>query len=279
MQDTLEISSPVAVSASEIKELTAFACTVVKDAGRTTLPFFRTGMELQNKDQAGDFDPVTEADRECESSMRSAITARYPEHGLFGEEFGLQSGNGLTWVMDPIDGTRSFVSGFLHWGVLLALFNGSEPILGVMHQPYTQELFVGDGKLARFQSIDASTQLKTRACENLTKATLATTDPALFLPGTELRGFDAVQEQARLIRYGGDCYQYVMLAAGHVDVVVETQLKPWDIQALMPIIQGAGGVITDWSGENAAMGGRAVASGDKRVHQETLRLLQAQSNY
>ena len=274
MYDTLKYSHRVAVSATELNELLQFACSTIVTAGNETLPYFRASLALENKDRDGNFDPVTEADRACERSLRTAIKTSYPEHGLLGEEFGFESGNGLSWVMDPIDGTRAFVSGLLHWGVLLALFDGSAPLLGAMYQPYTDELFFAGNQDAYLKRGSESKRLSTRRCKELSNATLATTDPRLFNDGFEQIAFRAVEDAVRLSRYGGDCYQYTMLASGQIDVVIENEIEPWDIQALIPIIRTAGGNVTTWDGENAALGGRIVATGDPFLHEELLKLLQ-----
>lgn len=273
MYDTLKYSQKVAVSADELAEFLQFACVAIETAGNETLPYFRSVEEPQNKDREGDFDPVTEADKACERSLRNAIKKRYPNHGLLGEEYGFEPGDGLTWVMDPIDGTRSFVSGMLHWGALLALFDGSAPLLGAMYQPYTDELFYADRKAGYLKRGTRIEQLSTRSCSKLSNATLTTTDPRLFNEGFERLSFEAVQDIVRLTRYGADCYQYTMLAAGHIDVVIENQINPWDIQALIPIIHAAGGKVTTWTGDNAALGGRIVATGDPNLHEELLSLL------
>ena len=230
-------------------------------------------MQVDNKGGEGVFDPVTEADRACERALRGAIGAAWPEHGLYGEELGHQPGNGLTWVIDPIDGTRGFAAGMLHWGLLLALFDGQRPIIGVMRQPFVNETFWGDGTRAGYERAGQPSRLAVRACPDLGSATLATTSPDLFQPGPQADGFGALATRVRMTRYGGDCYHFALLAMGHVDLAVETGLEPYDIQALIPLIEGAGGQVTAWDGGSAAMGGNVLASGDAGLHRQALALL------
>ncbi len=273
MSGGLQYSAPVPVSATERAALLAFARRAAQEAGRQALGWFRTPMRLDNKGGESAFDPVTEADRACERALRAAIGAAWPEHGLYGEEFGHQPGNGLTWVIDPIDGTRGFAAGLLHWGLLLALFDGQRPIIGVLRQPFVDETFWGDGERAGYQRGGRQSALAVRACAEIGSATLATTSPELFQPGAESAGFGALAAQVRMTRYGGDCYHFALLAMGHVDLAVETGLKPYDIQALIPLIEGAGGQVTAWDGGDAAMGGQVLASGDAVLHDKALRLL------
>jgi myo-inositol-1(or 4)-monophosphatase len=242
-------------------------------SGEAILPFFRTHMVARNKDVNGGFDPVTEADRAAEMVLRRMIAQTFPDHGIVGEEFGEErAGADYVWVLDPIDGTRAFMSGLPVWGTLIGLMRGGSPVYGMMHQPFTRERFFGDGEGATYRGPDGERQLRTRACESLAQATLMTTSPRLFSP-RDRKAFESVEKLARLTRFGCDCYAYCMLAAGQVDLVIEAGLQPYDIVALAPIIEGAGGVITTWEGGSPANGGRIVASGDRRVHDAALRLL------
>ena len=268
----LEYSQPVAVSPGERAAYLAFALDAAARAGAATLPFFRAGPPAANKRDEGGYDPVTEADRTAETLIRQSLAEAWPEHGIFGEEFGLQAGNGLTWVIDPIDGTRGFLAGMLQWGVLLALFDGQAPVLGVMHQPFTGEFFYGDGERAFYRRGDAERALQVRRCNAIEGAVLASTGP-FFAPGRERAAFDRMRQAVQFTRYGGDCYHYAMLAMGCVDLAVEASLKPYDIQALMPIVRGAGGLITTWSGSNPSLGGQVLAAGDARAHAQAMRLL------
>ena len=249
-------------------------------SGEAILPFFRTSIGADDKSRGGIFDPVTEADRGAENAMRRLINASFPTHGIIGEEFGNQREDAeWVWVLDPIDGTKSFISGMPVWGTLIGLQHNGRPCYGLMHQPFTRERFSGDGASATWRGIGlkdkpAERRLHTRPCPDIGQATLMTTHPALLAPGT-LDPFRRVEEKVRLSRYGGDCYAYCMLAAGHVDLVIESGLQPYDIVALIPIIEGAGGIITTWDGGDPAKGGAIIAAGDKRVHAQALKLLAA----
>lgn len=273
----LTYSERVAVSTEQCKACLALALDAAEQAGAAALPFFRTGASVDNKageaEMGREFDPVTEADRAAERVIRERIKGAFPEHGLLGEEFGYQEGNGLTWVIDPIDGTRGFVTGQLHWGVLLGLFDGQAPVLGVMHQPFAGETFFGSGGRAGYRHAGEERALRVRPCAALADAALAATTPRMFKSGEEQTAFDRVDGAVRFTRFGGDCYNYALLAMGCLDLVVEASLQPYDIQALIPIVRGAGGVITTWSGGDPSMGGTAVAAGDARVHEEALHLL------
>jgi myo-inositol-1(or 4)-monophosphatase len=175
-------------------------------------------------------------------------------------------------MLDPIDGTKSFIAGFPIWGTLIALLHRGLPVYGMMHQPYIGERFSGDNGSARYDGPLNGRKLAVRRCASLKEATSFTTSPLLMNPD-DRAAFGKVEAEVRLTRYGGDCYSYCMLAAGHLDLVIETELKPYDIAALIPIITGAGGVVTTWEGKPAQKGGRIVAAGDPRVHEAALKLL------
>jgi myo-inositol-1(or 4)-monophosphatase len=247
-------------------------------SGSVILPFFRTSIGAEDKNLGGVFDPVTEADRAAEAVIRQAIKKNFPTHGIIGEEFGAENAQAdYVWVLDPIDGTKSFISGLPMWGTLIALQHCGRPVYGMMHQPFTRERFFGDGRTAHWRGFDASDvmverPLRTRSCESLEAATVMTTSPLLFNDGLRKK-YRRVEQKARLHRYGGDCYAYCMLAAGHVDLVIEAGLKSYDIAALIPVIEGAGGVVTTWDGKSAASGGAIIAAGDTRVHDAAIRLM------
>ncbi len=260
------------VSATERDAYLAAAIDFARAAGREILPHFRSDLAVENKLADGGYDPVTIADKSAEAVIRAGIERRFPAHGIFGEELGHQPGAGLTWVIDPIDGTRAFVTGMVHWGVLIALFDGAQPVLGVMYQPFTDELFTGTNEAAHYDRGGFERVPKVRPCTSVADAVLASTTPQVFGP-EEQAAFGALRHRVRLTRWGGDCYQYCMLAMGYVDLVVEAGLQPYDIQALMPIIRGAGGIVTTWDGGDASMGGRIIAAGDARVHREAMSLL------
>ena len=267
----------VEIPAEQGEAYLTLAVELAERAGAAALPYFRSDTQVQDKGGGAEsgrgYDPVTEADRAVERAIRDGLARAVPEHGIFGEEFGSRTGNGLTWVIDPIDGTRGFVTGQLHWGVLVGLFDGRAPVLGVMHQPFTGETFFGSAGRSGYRHGGEERGLRARACARLADAALAATTPRMFAPGEQRAAFDRVDRRVRMTRFGGDCYSYALLAMGCLDLVVEASLKPHDIQALIPIVRGAGGVITTWSGGDPAMGGTAVAAGDARVHDQALRLL------
>jgi histidinol phosphatase-like enzyme (inositol monophosphatase family) len=253
----------------------AFAHELADLSGAAILPYFRRAIPVENKAGGGGFDPVTAADRSAERAISRSLAKHWPEHGLEGEEYGSRQGSGrLRWVVDPIDGTRAFILGLPVWGTLIGLMDGDVPILGMMDQPYTRERFWSGGRASYFRGPDGKQRrLKTRACGRLGDAMLSTTHPDMFADGVEQRSFAALKARVRAARYGGDCYAYCMLAAGHIDVIVEPGLKVYDVVALIPIIERAGGRITTWDGRSAAGGGRIVATGDPRLHEEVLKLL------
>jgi histidinol phosphatase-like enzyme (inositol monophosphatase family) len=259
------------VSASMHRELLDFANLLADASAQVVLPAFRTALSVNNKACAG-FDPVTAADEEAERLMRAMIRARYPEHGILGEEMGMVPGTSrLTWVLDPIDGTRAFITGMPLWGTLIAVNDGARPVLGIMNQPFTGERFYGTGDAAWL----GEKSLATRACAKIEDAVVMCTTPQMFLTSGRRAAFESIAGRARMVRYGGDCYAYCMLAAGLVDVVIEDDLKAYDVQALIPIVEGAGGRMTRWDGGTAQHGGAVVACGDKRVHEQLLAELQA----
>ena len=254
-------------------DFTAFIGRLATASGETILPFFRTSLGIENKAIKTEYDPVTEADRGAEAVMRRLIKESFPQHGIVGEEFGNERDDAeYVWVLDPIDGTKSFISGFPIWGTLIALMHRGVPVYGMMHQPFIGERFSGDSQSARYHGSSGKRDLNVRRCETLGDAVMFTTSP-LLMNDSDRIAFERVQTDVRLSRYGGDCYSYCMLAAGHVDLVIETELKPYDIAALIPIVTGAGGIVTTWEGKPAQNGGRIVAAGDARVHQAALALL------
>ena len=266
-------------------DFAAFVDRLAQVSGDVILPFFRSSIGSEDKSRGGVFDPVTEADRGAEAAMRRLIQQTFPAHGVVGEEYGADRPDAeYVWVLDPIDGTKSFISGLPTWGTLIGLMHNGRPVHGMMSQPFTRERYSGDGKRARLRTLApmrgeappsewASRSIRSRACASLATATIMTTSPALIKEDSDREAYRRVEAKTRLARYGGDCYAYCALAAGFVDLVIETNLKPHDIVALVPIIEGAGGVITTWDGESAAKGGRIIAAGDAKLHAEARALL------
>jgi histidinol phosphatase-like enzyme (inositol monophosphatase family) len=254
-------------------DFAAFVDELADVAGEAILPFFRTALSIENKKLKGTFDPVTAADRAAEAAMRALIRKQFPAHGIVGEEFeDVKSDAPYTWVLDPIDGTKSFIAGMPVWGTLIGLCRDDMPVYGMMAQPFIGERFTGDGASAKYRGPAGVRKLMTRKCASLDDALLFTTSPHLFSP-EEKELYDRVEKNVRLPRYGGDCYAYCMVAAGTVDLVIEAGLDAYDIVALIPIIEGAGGIVTNWRGESATNGGRIIAAGDKRMHEAALDLL------
>ena len=252
----------------------AFIDELATVSGDAIKPFFRTALCVEDKSRGGAFDPVTAADRAAELAMRTLIRQKFPAHGIMGEEFAAEHAEAeWVWVLDPIDGTKSFISGMPAWGTLIALTHLGRPVFGMVNQPFIGERFTGDGRAAHYRGPAGDRPLMTRECATLADAVLYTTSPRL-MNAADRATFSKVEETVRLSRYGGDCYAYCMLAAGHVDLIIETELKPHDVAALIPIIAGAGGTMTTWEGTAPETGGRIVASGDRRLHAATLALLQ-----
>lgn len=256
----------------DLHRFLAFADAMADAARAAVLPYFRAAHGVSDKG-GGRFDPVTEADTAAELAMRALIEREFPEHGIYGEEFGRRGGDsGYEWVLDPIDGTRAFIAGLPTWGVLIALTYEGRPIVGVMDQPYLDERYRGWNDGADVVARGVRRALKTRACAALGDAILSSTDAFLF-EGAEAAAFTKMRAGVKLTRYGYDCYAYAMIAAGHMDCVIESGLKPFDIDALIPIITGAGGGVVNWDGGDASAGGRVLAYGDARVRDEALEVL------
>lgn len=250
----------------------SFFTRLAEAAKAETLPRFRTGMDVVNKETGG-FDPVTEGDRAAEAAIRALIEAEFPGHGILGEEYGdVGLDREHVWVIDPIDGTRAFISGVPVWGTLIGLQKDGRSIMGLMDQPFTGERYFADGSAAWYQGPDGERQIRTRDCGDLSNAILFTTSPHMFV-GEDSRKYKAVQDRVRLFRYGIDCYAYALLAAGHIDLVVETGLKPYDVGALIPLVEQAGGVFTTWDGGRPEQGGRVIAAGSPAVHEQAMAIL------
>ena len=248
------------------------------DAARDcTLPLFRTGLAADNKAASG-FDPVTEADRSAEAAMRALLEARRPEDAILGEEYGARPGSsGLTWVLDPVDGTRAFMSGAPTWGTLIGVDRSDTgtlggPVLGVIDQAFTRERLIGGFGRALYSRDGQVARLRTRACARLEDAILYATRPEVG-SDAEREGFYEVSPRTRLTRYGFDCYGFALVAMGHADMVIEAGLGAYDIQGPQAVIEAAGGVVTDWKGGPAHNGGRVIASGDPRLHEAALAYL------
>ncbi len=257
-------------SPEELSALESFADRLCAAARRETLPRFRAALTIDNKRTGHAFDPVTDADRAVETALRALIEEAYPSHGILGEELGAKPARSpYEWTLDPIDGTRAFISGVPLWTTLIALSVEGRPILGIIDQPYLDERYAGGPRGATFRRGSIQRPLRVRPCARLADATISTTDAFLF-DGAEMGGFEQVRRAARLARYGCDAYAYAMVAAGHMDLVIESGLQPYDVRALVPVVEGAGGLLTDWRGEPAWDGGQVIAAGDPRAHADAL---------
>lgn len=256
-------------------ELVAVAHLLADAARPIALQYFRgAGQAIENK-LAKDFDPVTVADRLIEQTMREILAKHRPQDSILGEEFAAFTGSsGLTWVLDPIDGTRGFISGTPTWGVLIAVGPTDGPLIGIIDQPFTGERFIGTPHMAEWQHASGTRPLHVRTSVQLEDAILFTTFPEV---GTkdEQAAFNRVRDKVKLARYGMDCYAYALLAAGQIDLVVEAQLNAYDIQGPLAVIKAAGGVVTDWQGGPAHGGGQVVAAGDPALHAVALKILQS----
>lgn len=254
-----------------LRDLDRFALELSAAAAAVTLPLFRVDDAVENK-SADAFDPVTQADRGAEAAIRRLIAARYPDHGVIGEEGGADRPEAeFVWVIDPVDGTRAFIAGLPLWTTLIGLRFAGTPVLGVIGQPYLKEFYIGSPAAGSRLVTDAGEQrLVTRACTSLSEAVIATTDPDLF-DGAELAAWTQVRAAARLTRLGCDAYAYAMVALGRIDLVVESGLKDWDIAAVTPVVEGAGGLVTDWTGRRlGARSGQVAAAGDPRPLRDAL---------
>jgi histidinol phosphatase-like enzyme (inositol monophosphatase family) len=255
------------------RDLIETAHALAEAARPVTLAHFRTaGLVAENKERDR-FDPVTVADRGAEEAMRAVLAARRPDDGILGEEFGVQAGSsGFTWVLDPIDGTRGFITGTPTWGVLIAVNAGEGPIFGIVDQPFIGERFAGGLGVAEVRGPHGLSALSVRPCGTLAEAAIFSTFPEVGSPA-ERDAFHDLASQCRLTRYGMDCYAYALLAAGQVDLVVEAGLSAYDVQGPIAVIEAAGGIVTDWKGGPAHEGGRILAAGSQDIHRAALAVL------
>lgn len=267
------------MTASEFDALLDFALHLAKASGELVLPFYRRPIAIEDKNIAlgvAEFDPVTAADKAVEELIRREVEKRFPDHGILGEEYGSTRPEApYQWIIDPIDGTRAFMMGMPTWGTLIGLTHKGQPVLGVMGQPFTGELFWSTRTGAKTSGPLGKLDLRVRPCANLASAILGCTSPSLFKTAHERARFEAVAPLTRMMRYGGDCYLFALIAAGQVDLAIESSLKSFDVAALIPIIERAGGIITTWAGKPALEGGQIIAAGDRRVYDEAIAVLNA----
>ena len=256
---------------AELDAFLALAADLADAAGEAIRPYFRQPIRVDDK---ADLSPVTVADRAAETAMRRLIAARFPDHGIIGEEFGPEREDApFVWVLDPIDGTKSFISGVPLFGTLIALTERGRPVLGIIDQPISRERWVGAaGRATTFNS----NPVRCRPCASLSAATVFATSPDMFR-GPDAAAFSRVAAAAKLVRFGADCYAYGLLAHGLIDLVIESSLKPYDFSAMVPVVEGAGGIATDWQGAplSLASDGRVLVAGDRNAHRQALALLAA----
>lgn len=263
---------PAALSTDRLTEFDAFLVELNRAAAEVILPRFRGALDLEDKNAGGAFDPVTAADRGAEAAIRALIAEHYPDHGVIGEEYDDdRPGAEFVWVIDPVDGTRAFVAGLPVWTTLIALRHQGEPVLGSIGQPFLGELFIGSAAGSRLIGRGGTRPLRVRPCARLTEAVIGTTDPWSYFNGAEQAAWAQVRSAARIGRYSCDAYAYAMVALGTMDLVVESSLKSWDVEAAVPVIEGAGGFVTDWRGERIGRhGGQMVIAGDRRCLDDAL---------
>lgn len=286
--DARQTSSSRPIKSGPIADRAALFGQMQQISSHETVPLFRVGVDVENKNAPGqEFDPVTEADRNCEKALRALIETRFPGDGIIGEEFGtVRADADYLWVIDPIDGTRAFVAGVPLWGTLVGILHQGTPVATFACQPFIGEAFTavhGDGaKHAIWSKGEETRPLKTRPCESLATATLMTTTPALF-NGPELTCYNSVENQVRAVRYGADWYAYALVASGTCDIVIESGLSSYDILPLVAMIEAAGGAVTDWQGKPLASGqsftkGQVLAVGDASMLPQLVERLSASAS-
>lgn len=257
-----------------IDELDSVVAPMLADAGAIALRWFRSGLTADDKGGAAGYDPVTEADRGIEDLLRERLSDEFPDHEIVGEERGATGPQGrFRWLIDPIDGTKAFVSGSPLWGILLGLSVDGQPAAGWMHQPYLGETFAAIGAEAWFERQGARRPLVSRQDVDLSEAIMYVTFPGMFTTADERGAFSRLADTVRLVRFGGDCYSYCLLALGFVDLIVEASLQAYDIVPLIPIVQAAGGVVSDADGQLPLKGGFVVAAANPALHRQALAMI------
>ncbi len=258
----------------EVAEALVFAQQAMHGASAVALRYFRQPLEVENKLAEGSFDPVTCADRAVEAFLREELGRRFSTFGVIGEEDGVTPGDSdINWVIDPIDGTKAFISGFPTWGILLGLQQKDRVLAGLMCQPVTGELFYGSAAGSFLRHDGEIVAIQTRQNTHLEEALLYRTHESMFANEANLARFRRVAAKTRLQRFGGDCYSYCMLALGQIDLVIEDTLQPYDIIPLIPIIEAAGGVVTDAQGKTPVAGGFVIAAGNRQLHEQVMSLI------
>jgi myo-inositol-1(or 4)-monophosphatase len=254
-------------------ELTDFAITLARASETEILPYFRQNTAIETKPHV-EWDPVTEGDKAGERVIRKMIEDRFPDHGINGEEYGVKEGkSGFEWVLDPIDGTRAFVSGMPTWATLIGLYFEGKPMVGVMNQPFVGDMFYGNPHGAWNNYRGTVEAIRTRQDVALANAAAGTTAPELHRSSKDQAAFQSLRKKAKLMRYGGDAYFYALLAAGHMDIALDAGLQAYDIAALIPIIEGAGGAVGSWSGSVPAEGGNIICAGSAALLRDAIEVM------
>ena len=256
------------------QDLTRFAIALAHASAAEILPYFRRNTQVDVKDGPV-WDPVTEGDRAGERAIRKLIEERFPGDGIHGEEYGVKEGrSGFTWILDPVDGTRSFVCGMPTWATLIGLNFEGRPVLGLMNQPFVGEMFHGSPEGAWHDHRGHRQPIRTRQGVPLASACIGTTAPELYRGTAEAAGFARLRQKAQLTRYGGDAYFFMMMAAGHIDIAMDANLQDYDIAPLLPIVAAAGGSCAEWTGGDPAKGGNVITAGSRALLDEALAVLQ-----
>ncbi|MFI4933896.1 MAG: histidinol-phosphatase [Caulobacterales bacterium] len=260
------------LSPQRLAEFDRFLIELNRASAAVILPLFRGEHGIENKAAKGSYDPVTEADRSGEAEIRRLISDHYPAHGVIGEEYGEDRPEAeFVWVLDPVDGTRAFVAGLPVWTTLIGLRFEGEPVLGSIGQPFLDEIYIGAAPGSRLIARGTERPLTVRKGVPLAAAVIATTDPEGCFRGAEMDAWRQVRAAVRLARLGCDAYAYAQVAAGTIDLVVEARLKSWDVEAAIPVVEGAGGMVTDWRGERIGRhGGQMAIAGDRALLDEAL---------
>ncbi|MCX6152159.1 MAG: histidinol-phosphatase [Ignavibacteriales bacterium] len=249
-----------------MNEFKSFANLLANESGKIIRDYFRTQISVDSK---ADQSPVTIADKKAEEIMRKLIMKDYPDHGILGEEFGKHNGDSeYQWILDPIDGTKSFICGAVTFGTLIALLKNGEPILGVINQPILNEFLIGDNLTCELNNVKVSV----RDCSNLSEAVLLTTDHLNVEKHQNAVKFYKLIKKVKLYRNWGDCYGYYLVATGFADVMIDPIMSVWDLMALIPVIRGAGGLITDYNG-NDPVKGNSIVVAQKKIHKEVIKIL------
>jgi myo-inositol-1(or 4)-monophosphatase len=258
-----------------IKNLLKFTEHVMIESGKVILPLFRSDLGVQNK--AGlDWDPVTEADQKAEELIRMLIEREFPDHAILGEEFGAKtSTSNFKWIIDPIDGTRAFVAGMPTWATLVGLYHKNTPLIGMMHQPFVGEAFIGSPLGSWHLRVGERARLQVAKSVSIAEAKIGTTSPHLYRD-EHARGFERLRQAAKMTRYGCDAYAYCLLAAGHLDIAIDPGLQVYDIAALLPIMWGAGAATACWDGSDPTKGGNIIAASSKTLLQQATALMSVQ---